>query len=354
VTVTLQKLASLVRGTLVGDGDLLINSARTLQEAQAGDITFCEKKNLAPQLYQSKASAAVVPADFPTNGKALIKVADPLMAFVSIVQFLQGKTVPQPSGIDPRAEVDPSAIIGDDPTIAARVNIGANTVIGKRCRIQPGVVIGDNCRIGDDVVLYPNVVIYEDMVLGDRVIVHANSVIGADGFGYRFVQGRHVKVPQLGNVVIGNDVEIGSCSTIDRSTFGSTLIGDGTKIDNLVQIAHNCIIGKHNVIAAQTGIAGSCVTGKYVFMGGQSGLSDHVTVGDGSMFGAKTGVFHDVPAGKRMFLYPAHEERDAGRILACLKKLPQMRKDLLRVLKELQLSETLSVGPAQAVEAPAA
>lgn len=340
MTITLRKLAALVHGTVEGDGDLEIHAARTLQDAQSGDITFLEKIKGVALLEQSSATAAITPFDLPKNAKALIRVPDPLLAFVTIFQHLQGKIARRPSGIDPRALIDESAHIGPDASIHASVVIGANTIVGQGCVLGAGTVIGDNCRLGDHVRLFPNVVLYDDTVLGDRVIVHANAVLGSDGFGYRFDQGRHVKVPHLGNVVVGNDVEIGAGTTIDRGTFQSTTIGDGTKIDNLVQIAHNCRIGKHNALAAQVGIAGSSTTGNYVFMGGQAGVRDHVKIGDGAVFGAKTGVFHDVAAGKRMFLYPEVEEREAGRILACLKKLPHMRRDLLRVMKHLSLAET--------------
>jgi UDP-3-O-[3-hydroxymyristoyl] glucosamine N-acyltransferase len=241
--------------------------------------------------------------------------------------------------------IDPTTTIDADPSIGPGVVIDAGCRVGKRCRFYPGVVIGKNCKIGDDVVLHPNVVLYDDSVLGDRVILHANTTIGADGFGYRFQQGKHVKVPQLGNAVIGNDVEIGANSAVDRATFGSTRVGDGTKLDNFVQIAHNCQIGKHNAYAAQVGIGGSATTGNYVIMGGQSGIADHITVGDGAMLGAKTGCFNHVAAGKRMFYYPAYEEREAGRILACLKKLPSMRKDLLRIIKELKLADETASEP---------
>ena len=354
MAVTLQQLATLVHGVVVGDRELVLHSARTLQDAQPGDITFLDKKNNAALLSRSKASAAVVPADVSITGTPTIQVADPLMAFVAIVQHFQGKTASLPTGLDPRAVVDDSARIGDDPSIHSFAVIGANTIVGKRCLIHAGVVIGRNCRLGDDVVLYPNCVLYDETVLGDRVIIHANATIGADGFGYRFQQGRHQKIPQLGNVIVGNDVEIGANATVDRGAFGPTRIGEGTKLDNLVQIGHNCQIGKHNVFAAQVGIAGSCTTGKYVMMGGQAGVKDHVTIGDGVMLGAKSGVLDDVPAGKRMFLAPAHDEREAARLLVCFKKLPSMRKDLLRILKELNLTEEPDILSADEVKRPAA
>ncbi len=337
MSVTVRQLAELVRGSVAGDADQLIHAARALSEAQSGDITFVDSDKHAQQLHHSTASAAVAPFSVPVNGKPLIQVADPLMAFAEIVRFLQNKPEQKPDGIDPRSCVHPSAVIGDEPTIMPLACVGAGTVVGKRCRIHPGVVVGRNCKIGDDVVIYPNAVVYDDCVLGDRVVVHANSVIGADGFGYRFQQGKHVKVPQLGNVEIGADVEIGACSAIDRGTFQATRVGEGTKIDNFVQIAHNCQIGKHNLLVSQVGIAGSCSTGQHVVLAGQVGIADHVHIGDGAVVGAKSGVTKDVPAGQRTLGAPATPERDQKRILMSLEKLPEMRKDLRRIKQQLGL-----------------
>ena len=336
---TVRQLADLVGGNLIGDGDLTIQSARTLQEAQPGDITFVENKTYATQLQQSGASAAVVPANWPRNGKALIEVADPLTAFVAIVQHMQGKVAAEPTGIDPRAAVHPSAKIGAAPSIAPFAGVGENTIIGRRCRLHQGVAIGKNCRLGDDVTLHPHVVLYDDTVLGDRVVIHANASIGADGFGYRLEQGRHVKVPHLSNVIIGCDVEIGACTTIDRGAFQPTIIDDGTKIDNLVQIGHNCKIGKHNVFAAQSGIAGSCTTGSFVMLGGQVGVRDHINIGDNVMLGAQSGVIEDVPAGERLFGTPACEVKLRMRIITTELALPQMRRDLARIMKRLGMND---------------
>jgi UDP-3-O-[3-hydroxymyristoyl] glucosamine N-acyltransferase len=352
VTATIQQLVDLVHGKLLGDGALVIQAARPLQDAQAGDITFLEEVKNLERLQQSQAGAAIVPPGVTIAGKTLIHVADPLMAFVAVYRHLQGKTAFQPTGIDPRAEVHPDAQIGPDASIEAFASVGQGTVIGPRCRLHPGVIVGRNCKLGADVVLHPNVVLYDDIVLGDRVIIHANSTIGADGFGYRAQQGRNVKVPQLSTVIIGADVEIGASTCIDRGVFEPTRIGEGTKIDNLVHIAHNCQIGKHNLFAAQVGVAGSCTTGNYVVMGGQAGIRDHVRLGDGAQVGAKTGISEDVAPGKRMFWIPALEDRDAARVLACIRKLPAMRKDLLRLLKAMGLAET--VEPVRNPEAPAA
>jgi len=330
----------LVHGSVLGNGDLAIHAAHTLKEAKAGDITFVENEKYAGQLLQSQASAAVVPPGTPASGKALIQVADPLMAFVVVFQHLRGATTSEPSGVDPRAAVHSSAQIGENSSVDALVKVGAGAVISKRCQLHAGVVIGQNCRIGDDVVLYPNVVLYHDIILGDRVIIHANAVIGADGYGYRCQQGRHVKVPQLSHVVIGSDVEIGAGSTIDRGTFEPTRIGDGTKIDNLVQVAHNCVIGKHNLVAAQVGIGGSSSTGNYVILGGQVGVADHIEIGDGVLVGAQTGVSAKVQAGEQLMGFPARPMRVARRIYACLNKLPEMRRDISRLRKMLGMSSS--------------
>src|SRR5262249_16361727 len=185
-------------------------------------------------------------------------------------------------GIDPRACVEPPARVGPDPSILPLASVGAGTVIGARCRIAAGAVIGRNCRLGDDVTVFANAVLYDDTVLGHRVIIHGNAVLGADGFGYRFQDGRHVKVPQLGFVEIGDDVEVGAGSTIDRGTFQATRGGAGTKIDNLVQVGHNCQVGRHNLFVAQVGMAGSSSTGDYVVIAGQVGVVGHVHIGTGA------------------------------------------------------------------------
>jgi UDP-3-O-[3-hydroxymyristoyl] glucosamine N-acyltransferase len=212
-------------------------------------------------------------------------------------------------------------------------------VVGARCRLHSGAVVGRHCRLGDDVTLYPNAVLYDGTVLGDRVMVHANAVLGADGFGYRLQGGRHVKVPQLGHVEVGADAEVGACTTIDRGTFQATRVGEGTKIDNLVQIGHNCQIGRHNLFVSQLGIAGSSSTGEYVVIAGQVGIVDHCHIGDRAVIGAKAGVTKDVPAGQRMLGAPATPERDQKRILMSLEKLPEIRRDLRKIKQHLGLKD---------------
>jgi UDP-3-O-[3-hydroxymyristoyl] glucosamine N-acyltransferase len=339
VSVTLRQLAELVKGEVHGDGDLVIMAARTLGDAQAGHITFVEDDKHAAQLPGCAASAAVVPASVPPGGKALICVADPLNAFAAIVRHLHGRPELAPCGIDPRAAVHPTAQVGEGTNMFPFAAVGEDTVIGARCTLHSGAVVGRFCRLGDDVTLYPNAVLYDGTVLGHRVIVHANAVLGADGFGYRFQGGRHVKVPQLGHVEVDDDVEIGACTTVDRGTFGPTRVGPGTKIDNLVQVGHNCRVGPHNIIVSQAGLAGSASTGAFVVIAGQVGMVGHIHIGDRAVIGAKAGVTKDVPAGQRMLGAPATPERDQKRILMSLEKLPEMRRDLRAIKQHLGMKD---------------
>ena len=340
MTVTVRQLAELVHGQVHGDADLPITAARPLADAQAGDVTFVEDPRHAHQLPQSLASAVVVSDKFALNGKTLIRVADPLTAFIAIVRHLHGRPDEEAApGIDPRAAVDPDVVLGPDVRIDAFASVGSGSALGARCRMHSGVVVGRYCRLGDDVVLYPNAVLYDGTILGDRVIVHANAVIGADGFGYRLQDGRHVKVPQLGRVEIGDDVEIGACTTIDRGTFQATRIGEGTKIDNLVQVGHNCQIGRHNLFVSQMGIAGS---------------SQHRRLRRGGGAGRhRRSRPHRRPHHDRRRLRrargrcgwparprrPARPIREQKRILVTLDKLPDMCKDVRRIKQKLGLDE---------------
>ncbi len=326
MTCTVRELAALVGGQVHGDGDLPIAAARPLSEAGPGHITFADHARHLAELHACPADAAVVSPDVPPNGKALIRVADPFAAFVAIARHLHGRPEPPPHGIDPRASVHPGAAVGPDASIHPFAVVGDGAVIGARCRLHSGAVVGRGCRLGDDVTLYPHAVLYDDTVLGDRVTVHAHAVLGADGFGYRLQEGRHVKVPQLGRVEVGDDVEIGAGTTIDRGTFGATRIGAGTKIDNQVMIAHNCQVGRHNIVVSQVGMAGSSGTGDYVVIAGQVGVVDHVHIGDGAVIGGQAAVTKDVPPGQRMLGSPATPEREQKRILMSLLSLPELRK----------------------------
>jgi UDP-3-O-[3-hydroxymyristoyl] glucosamine N-acyltransferase len=341
MTSTVRELAALVGGEVHGDGDLPIVAARPLHEAENGHITFVEDDRHLPELHGSAATAAVVAPTVTPNGKALIRVTDPLTAFVTIVRHLQGTTRTRPThGIDPLASVHPTAKIGAEASVHPFAVVGAGCVVGARCRIHSGAIVGEDCRLGNDVTLYPHAVLYPNTVLGDRVAIHANAVIGADGFGYRFQYGQQVKVPQLGSVEIGDDVEIGAGTTIDRGTFGATRVGAGTKIDNLVMIGHNCRIGRHNVIVSQVGMAGSSSTGDYVVIAGQVGVVDHVHIGDGCVVGGQAAVTKDVPPGLRLLGSPATPEREQKRMLMSLAGLPELRKRVRAMEQHLGLGES--------------
>ena len=275
MVVTLDEVARWTGGTVVGDGATPVGAARPLGDAGPGDLTFVDGERNLKAWKASPAAAALVPRGLASAGRPVVEVPDPLLAFAHVVLQFRGPGHPKPHGIDPRASVHPSAVLGDGVAVGAFAVVGEGTALGRGSVLYAGVSVGANCRLGVDVVLHPHVVLYDDTVLGDRVVVHANSVIGSDGYGYRTVGGRHVKVPQLSHVEIGDDVEVGASTTIDRGTFTPTVIGEGTKLDNQVQVGHNCRIGKHNLLVSQVGIAGSCTTGDYVVLAGQVGVGDH-------------------------------------------------------------------------------
>lgn len=339
MSVTVREVADWVQGEVLGDPNLRIHNARPLSDAQPGDITFLESEKRIADLYKSKASAAIVPRSVPMNGRPLIRVADPLMAFVEVYRHLGPQRQPAVQGIHPTACIHPTAILAENVSVGPFAVIGEGSVVGAGSVIYAHVSIGRFCMIGQNAILHPHAVLYDNCRLGERVIIHANAVIGADGFGYRFHDGRQVKVPQMGWVEIEDDVEIGACSTIDRGTFGATRIGKGTKIDNLVMIAHNCQIGAHNIFAGQVGIAGSCTTGKHVVMAGQVGVADHLHIGDGSILAAQTGVAKDVPPGQTMLGTPAIPSREFWKRQVHLSKLLDIVKDVERIKKQLGLND---------------
>jgi UDP-3-O-[3-hydroxymyristoyl] glucosamine N-acyltransferase len=340
VTVTVRTLAEWVRGEVLGDGDLLISNARTLGDAQPGDITFVEHEKHLHAWHSSLASAAIVPGNVPVNGRPIIRVSDPLMAFAKIVQQLRGNTQETIPSISSAAHVHPTATIAEGVSVGPFAVVGEGAVVGANSVLHSGSVVGRFCKLGNNVTLFPHAIVSDECVLGNRVVIHANAVIGADGFGYRTQQGRHVKVPQLGWVELEDDVEVGACSTIDRGTFGPTRIGAGTKIDNLVMIGHNCRIGKHNVLCSQVGIAGSCTTGDYVVMAGQVGVADHVQIGDHVTILAKTGVSGTIPSGSHVMGYPARAHKEFIRQDFCIQKLPELRKEVSQIKKHLGLETT--------------
>jgi UDP-3-O-[3-hydroxymyristoyl] glucosamine N-acyltransferase len=356
-STTLGQLATLVGGRVHGDPGLTIRGAAVLGEVAAGEITLVDHPDRLKPLRATQAAATVLGEKIDCSlvgEKAAIIVADVHAAFAKIICHFRPQRIRAAVGISPHAIISPSARCRENVNIHAGVTIGDDCQVGDGTTILPGAQILPGCEIGRDVLIGPGAVLYENTIVGDRVIIHGGAVIGAYGFGYSHVGGRHVLSAQLGFVRIENDVEIGAAVTIDRGTYGATTIGEGTKIDNMVQIAHNCRIGRHNLICAQVGIAGSSSTGDYVVIGGQAGLRDHVHIGTGARLSAMAGITNDVPDGACMLGIPATPEREQKLKLAAMAKLPEMRqefKTLRRAVAELQKAAGLN--PASSLQPPA-
>jgi UDP-3-O-[3-hydroxymyristoyl] glucosamine N-acyltransferase len=324
VTSTLQELAQICGGKLIGDPKLQISGAASLAEAGSGEIAFFSDPRYVAQLRKTRAAAVLVPLDFAeTISAAQIRVPSPSKAFEQVVLKFASKPIEFPAGIHSAAIVDPTAKLGarvsiqPHAVIEARVCIGDGTLIGAQSYIGHESTIGESCKI------YPRVTIRERTKIGARVIIHSGAVIGADGFGFEVVNGRHQKIPQLGIVQIDDDVEIGANTTIDRARFGRTWIQEGVKIDNLVQIAHNVVIGKNSVLAAQTGISGSTRIGENVAMAGQVGVVGHIEIGDNTTIAAQSGVPKSIGGGV-WFGYPAVPLEEAKRQVAWIHRLGKL------------------------------
>jgi UDP-3-O-[3-hydroxymyristoyl] glucosamine N-acyltransferase len=338
-SITLGMLAELVEGKVVGSAATVIRGAGTLRDVTRGEITFVDQAERLKQLAATDAAAVVIPAGLDCNWPAAIRVKDVPAAFTKIVAYFRPPRTQASIGVSPQAIVAHSAKLGKNVNVHPGVTIGDDTSLGDDTTVLPGAHVLPGCTIGSGVLIGPGVVLYENTVVGDRSIIHGGAVIGAHGFGYSFSDGKHVPAAQLGYVRIGSDVEVGAASTIDRGTYGATSIGDGTKLDNLVQIAHNCQIGKHNLICSQVGIAGSTTTGDYVVMGGQAGVRDHVHIGSRATLSAMAGITNNVPDGVVMLGVPATPEREQKLKLAAVAKLPEMRKEfkqMRRTIAELE------------------
>jgi UDP-3-O-[3-hydroxymyristoyl] glucosamine N-acyltransferase len=334
--VTVRELAEGAWGETCGDAEVCISAARNLSDARPGDITLVSEDHERTEWDTSTAAAAVVSLDFVwIDGRPVIRVAEPAIVFAQFQRQFLPRLTNLPETTDPTAHIHPTAMFGDGVTAGPFAVVGADVVVGANTILHAGVIVGRDCRIGADTVLHPQVVVYDNCVIGDRVVIHANAVIGADGFGYRFQGGKHVKVPQLGWVEIDDDVEVGAGSTIDRGTFGPTRVGAGSKIHNLVMVAHNCQIGDHNLLAGQVGLAGSTSTGEHVQMADQSGVIDHKQIGDRAIVRHQSAVLRDVPADARVIGYPAKNEDAVKAVTDALDELPEVRKDVRRIKKHL-------------------
>jgi UDP-3-O-[3-hydroxymyristoyl] glucosamine N-acyltransferase len=340
VTRTLAELAAILGGEIVGDGDVQIRGVAGIREAIPGDVTFLANSRYESYLLETRASAVICSRDARSAPLPLLKVDNPYLAFQRIVRVFRPELHRPEPGIHPTAVVAADAEIGEGVSIGAHCVIESRARIGRRAVIMPRCYIGVASGVGAETYLYPGVVIREECTIGERCIVHPNAVIGADGFGFAFDSGRYHKIPQVGTVVIGNDVEIGANTAIDRATTDATRIGDGTKIDNLVQIGHNVVIGDHCIVVAQVGISGSTELEDYVTLGGQSGLVGHIRIGRGAQVGAQSGVSKSVPAGATVFGYPAMPISLFKRLHAFLQRLPQIWERTKELEQRVERLET--------------
>lgn len=332
--MTLGKLAEHVGGMIIGDENIVISAASTLNNATEGQITFLSNPKYEPQVKGTDASAVIAAKEMDTNANLLI-AADPYYAFMQIVVLLHGHRKHQLSGISKLANISDSAKIGNNCHIHPCVTIQANVEIGDNCIIYPGVFIGNDSIIGSDCIFYPNCVISDETQVGNRVIIQANAVIGQDGFGFSTHEGKHYKIPQIGKVVLEDDVEIGACAAIERGTLEDTVIGEGTKLGDCGTIGHGVRIGPYCLLVPRVAIAGSTTLGHHCVIGGQVGTVGHIKIGNMVTIGAQAGVVNDVPDGATILGSPAIEANKAKRAYPLIETLPEMRKKIKRLEKEL-------------------
>jgi UDP-3-O-[3-hydroxymyristoyl] glucosamine N-acyltransferase len=341
--ITLKELADFCGARIVGgDPSMIIHAAADITSAHQGQVTQLTNSRYARYIKESKASACYIAEGFTIENipetMALLVCTDPEMSFIKAVELLHPPR-DYTRKISPLAVLEANVSLGDDLYVGPYAVIGENASLGDGTEIHAGAYIGNNVKIGENCRIYPYAVIYDDVVVGNNVIIHSGAIIGADGFGYKFRQGAHVKVPQVGNVVIEDNVEIGANTCIDRGALGSTLIGAGSKIDNLVQVGHNNKVGKHVIMCGLTGVSGSCTIEDYAILAGSSGVADHVTIGQGAVVMARSGVAGDVKAGNQVFGSPAKDKKTAYKEQIALSKLPELLKRVKMLEEKLQLME---------------
>lgn len=335
MAITASEIASRIEGVVLGEGNTQLTGFAPASTAKAGDLTFAENETFFKQAEQSAASAIMVDKDFTSTRKVIVKVKNARIAFAKVLTVF----FPEPvfhGGIHATAVIAPSAQVDPSAHIGPHCVVGERTVIGPRSVLQSQVHIGADCRIGEDSHIFPLVALYSRTIVGNRVRIHSGTVIGADGFGYVFDSGIHRKIPQVGWVSIQDDVEIGANVAVDRGALGPTTLGRGTKVDNLVQIAHNVSIGENSLLVAQAGIAGSTKLGQFVTIAGQVGVAGHLKIGNQVTVAAQSGVMHDIPDGQKWFGSPAQPDRIMKRQLLATHALPDLMKRVAQLERELQ------------------
>lgn len=335
---TLQQIADYLGARLVGDSDAIVHGLGSLDTARPGEITFLANPKYADKVATTSATAVIIPPGADSFGKNAIETDNPQLAFAKLLTMFY-RSPAEPKGVMPGAHVSPSAVLGSHITVYPGAYVGDGVQIGDRVTIHPGAVIYEGCSIGDDVTIHANVSIREGCRVGNRVSIHNGAVIGSDGFGYVPEGRKHFKVPQVGIVVIEDDVEIGANATIDRAALEQTVIRRGTKIDNLVQIAHNCVIGEDCIIVAQVGIAGSTTLGNNVILGGQAGLAGHISICDNVMIGGQSGVSNSIREPGVYSGTPTMPHKEWLKSSMTLPRLPEMRKSIADLEKRLAALE---------------
>jgi len=333
---TLGELAEYVGGRVVGDPNIMIKSASTLGRAAKEDISFLANRKYEKQLRTTKASAVIVGKETANTSVPLLIAEDPYYAFMQIMVLLHGHRKHKKVGISPRTSISDSAKIGADCHIHDFATIADEAKVGDGCIIYPCAYIGQGVQIGNDSIIYSNVTIYDGCKIGNRVIVNANSTIGEDGFGYASHKGVHHKIPQIGIVVIEDDVEIGACCGIERGTLGDTVIGQGSKLGDLVTIGHGTKIGAHCLLVAQVGVAGSTTLGHHCIVGGQVGIVGHITIGNNVTIAAQSGVINNIPDGKVVLGAPAIEANQGRRAYSMIQYLPEMRQNIRKLESQIE------------------
>lgn len=340
---TIAELAQRLGGTAEGDPAAVLTGVAGIAEAGPGDLTFLEQARLLPAAAAGSAGAVLLPAGLALPGRNLIRVANPRLAFAAALALFHPRRRPE-AGVHPTAVVAPGAEIDPSATVGPLCFVGAGARIGARAELGPQVHVGAGALIGEDALLHPGAIVLERVRLGARVILHAGAVIGADGFGYVFEGGAHRKIPQVGTVEIGDDVEVGAGTTIDRATVGVTRIGRGTKIDNLVQVGHNTAVGEHVILVAQVGIAGSSRIGAGAVLGGQAGVGDHVEIGAGARVVGQSGVFRRIEPGATVSGFGPQPHGEFMRSQAVFEQLPQLRRRVAELEKRLAALEAAAPG----------
>ncbi|MFA6239428.1 MAG: UDP-3-O-(3-hydroxymyristoyl)glucosamine N-acyltransferase [Candidatus Hydrogenedentales bacterium] len=339
MNATVGEIADLVGGVVQGDRGILVSGLCGIRQAREGDLTFLSDVRYASHLRETRAAAVLASRDISDAPCALIHVDNPYMAMLAVSVHYFGNQHPVPTGVHPSAVVGEGVTLGRDVAVDALARVADNCSLGDGVVVHSGAYIGPNTRLGAGTVVHANATVYDRTVAGDRCIIHSGAVIGADGFGFAQQGGVNVKIPQLGNVVLGNDVEVGANAAIDRATFGSTTIGDGSKIDNLVQIGHNVQIGKHCIICGNAGIAGSSILGDHVTVGAGSGITGHIEIGDGVVVAGNSGVTKSVKSGKVVSGFPAAEHDQVRRMQAAFRNLPEALRRLRQIEQRLEQLE---------------